>query len=131
MRIQQPLEMILLRQLSTYLAVPMWMMDAEGTLVYYNEPAEKLLGIRYDEAGPLDSDELVARFTITDLDGAELAQEEFPIIAALRTRVPFHKGLKFQAMDGVWHTVEVSAVPVEGQDQRLLGVFATFWEVNS
>jgi PAS domain S-box-containing protein len=131
MRIQQPLEMILLRQLSTYLAVPMWMMDAEGTLVYYNEPAEKLLGIRYDEAGPLTSDELVSKFAVTDLDGAELPQMEFPIVAALQTRAPSHRALRFQAMDGAWRTVEVSAIPVEGQDHRLVGVFATFWEVNT
>lgn len=131
MRIQQPLEMILLRQLSTYLAVPMWMMDAEGTLVFYNEPAERILGIRYDEAGPLTSDELLDRFTVTDLDGAELSPMDFPIVSALQTRTPSHSAVKFQAMDGIWRTVEVSAVPVEGQDQRLLGVFATFWEVNS
>ncbi len=33
-------------------------------------------------------------------------------------------------MDGVWRDVEISAMPIEGQGKRFLGIFATFWESN-
>ena len=53
MRAQQPVEMILLRQVASYLTIPIWMMDSDGNLVFYNEPAETLLGIQFDEVGPV------------------------------------------------------------------------------
>jgi hypothetical protein len=33
-------------------------------------------------------------------------------------------------MDGEWRAVEVTALPIEGQGGRFLGVLATFWEVE-
>jgi hypothetical protein len=33
-------------------------------------------------------------------------------------------------MDGIWRDVEVSAIPLEGQGGRFLGVFVTFWEIG-
>ena len=35
--------------------MPIFLVDPEGTLVYYNEPAERLLGYRYDETGEMPS----------------------------------------------------------------------------
>ena len=37
---QQEIEMILVRQLASYLAMPIFIVDPQGTLVFYNEPAE-------------------------------------------------------------------------------------------
>jgi hypothetical protein len=31
----------------------------------------------------------------------------------------------------VWRAVEVTAIPLEGQDGRFLGVLATFWEADA
>ena len=41
---QQPIEMILLRQLAEHLAIPMWVIDGAGDLVFFNEAAEPTLG---------------------------------------------------------------------------------------
>ncbi|MGB7861234.1 MAG: PAS domain-containing protein [Acidimicrobiia bacterium] len=130
MATQQPLEMILLRQLASYLAVPMWIMDSLGNLVYYNEPAERLLGVSFDNVGPIDADDLVDTFRITDLDGEALDQAELPIVKSLVERVPAHLTFRFCGMDGVWRKVAVSALPIEGQGDRFLGAFATFWEAG-
>ncbi len=35
---QQPIEMILLHQWASYMAIPIGVIDVEGNLVYYNEP---------------------------------------------------------------------------------------------
>jgi PAS domain-containing protein len=131
MRSQQPVEMILLRQVASYLAVPVWMMDEHGNLIYYNEPAEELLGIQFDDAGPVHADQVGERFKVSDFDGEPLADNEVPVVVALTKGVPDHRDLRFQGSNGVWRDVSVTALPVEGQGGRFLGVFATFWELRA
>jgi len=63
---QQPLGLILLRQLASYLTVPMWIMDHDGNLLYYNDAAEGLLGVRFDDAGAISAEDLASRFEVTD-----------------------------------------------------------------
>jgi PAS domain S-box-containing protein len=128
---QQPVEMILLRQLASYLTIPMWMMDEEGNLIYYNESAEGLLGVEFDDAGPIRAEQLTGMWHVTQLDGAPLPDPDFPVVTALMKRVPVHRAVRFQGMDGVWRAVEVTAIPIEGQGNRFLGVLATFWEGES
>jgi PAS domain S-box-containing protein len=128
---QQPIELILLRQLASYVAIPMWMMDEVGNLIYYNESAEGLLGVRFDDAGPIRAEQLVGAWQVTQLDGSPLADYDFPVVIALSKRQPAHRAVRFQGMDGVWRAVEVTALPIEGQGGRFHGVLATFWEVES
>ncbi len=130
MRNQQPVEMILLRQVASYLTIPVWMMDAGGNLVYYNEPAERLLGIQFDDAGPIEADQVSALFQTSDLDGQPLDDHHLPIVVALRKQMPHHKDIRFRGADGIWREVSVSALPVGGHGGRFVGVFATFWETQ-
>ena len=123
--------MILLRQVASYLAMPVWMMDDKGNLIYYNEPAEQLLGVRFDDVGPVHADEVGEMFRITDLEGEPIPDTDIPIVVALRKRVAHHRDVRFCGTDGVWHDVSVSAMPVEGQGGRFMGVFATFWEIRA
>ena len=46
---QQPIELILFRQMAHLLAVPVFLVDSHGDLVFLNEAAEHLLGIRFDD----------------------------------------------------------------------------------
>jgi hypothetical protein len=46
-----PIQIILTRQLAGYLSVPLFLVDPKGDLLFYNEPAEALLGRRFDETG--------------------------------------------------------------------------------
>jgi PAS domain S-box-containing protein len=128
---QQPLEMIILRQLASYLTIPMWMMDASGDLIFYNEPAEELLGVRFDDVGPIRAEQLVGMWQVTDLEGELLPEVDFPVVAALTRQVAGHRAVRFQGKDGAWRAVEVTAIPIEGQGKRFLGVLATFWEVEA
>ena len=130
MRSQQPVEMILLRQVASYLAIPVWMMDGDGNLIYYNEPAEQLLGIQFDNVGPVHADQVAEIFQITDFDGEPIPDTELPIVVALRKRSPHHRDMRFRGADQTWRDVSVSAIPVEGQG-GFVGVFATFWEIQA
>ena len=47
---QKDVEVILMRQLASYLAVPIFLVDPAGNLIFYNEPAERLLGRRFTAA---------------------------------------------------------------------------------
>ena len=127
---QQPIELILTRQWASYLAVPVWVMSESGDLLYYNEPAEAVVGRRYDEAGDMPGEELARIFKTTALDGSPIAAEALPLNIALRERRPAHTALRMQGLDGVWRDIEATAFPLEGQGGRHLGAVAFFWQVH-
>jgi PAS domain-containing protein len=127
---QQPLELILLRQLASYLAVPIWVADSEGNLIYYNESAEPVLGRRFDEAGEITLAELSGLFEIRDEAGEPLASENIPLGVALLQRHPAHGRLQMRGLDGAWRRIDVTAFPVEGQGGRMLGAAVLFWEIE-
>lgn len=126
---QQPIELILTRQWASYLAVPVWVMAENGHLVYYNEPAETVLGRRFEEAGEMPAEELATIFTTTAEDGSPLPSESLPVNIALLERRPAHLRHRFRALDGFWRLVDVAAFPIEGQGGRHLGAVVIFWEV--
>jgi len=128
MNSQQPLEMILCRQLAKHLASPVWILEATGELAFYNEPAEHLLGVKFEDIGELASVELTEMFEVTETDGEPLAESDFPIVKTLTKRIPANRAVRFRAKDGTWRVVEVLAMPIIGQGDRFVGVLATFWE---
>jgi PAS domain-containing protein len=125
---QKAVELILMRQLASYLAVPIFLVDPEGNLLYYNEPAERLLGRRYDETGEMPVAEWSTVFTPTAGDGSPLPAGEVPLAVALRTWRPAHRTIVIRGLDGVARRIAVTALPLEGQGGRRLGAVAIFWE---
>ena len=61
-----PIQIILTRQLAGYLSVPLFLVDPKGTLLFYNEPAEAILGRRFDETGAMSAEEWSSAFTPLD-----------------------------------------------------------------
>lgn len=127
---QKELELILFRQCASHLSIPIFIADAHGNLLFYNEPAELLLGRRFSEAGEMPLKQMSAIFQTTTEEGVPLLPEALPLGISLKERRPAHGRIRFRALDGVWKTIEVTAFPVEGQQGRHLGAVAIFWEVN-
>lgn len=127
---QQPIELILLRQWASYLDIPVWLVDTHGDLLFYNEPAEVIVGVRFDEVGRINASQLAEIFSTTRLDGSAMPAEEVPIVAAMRTGRPAHDELRFGAADGVWRRIRVTAFPVDAMGRRV-GVVAMFWETGT
>jgi len=127
---QKPIEVILMRQLASYLPIPIFLVDADGTLLFYNEPAEPLLGRRFDEAGEMNLDVWSTIFLPTDEHGAPLAPDDVPLVVALRERRPIHSTIGITGLDGVKNRIELTAFPLEGQGDRHLGAVAMFWPVK-
>ena len=125
---QQEIEVILARQLADYLALPTFLVDQEGNLLFYNEPAEKILGHRYEETGPMPELEWATVFQPTDEDGRPLPASQLPLIVALQEARPAHSGFWIRGLDGVRREIEVIAFPLIGQSDRRLGAVAIFWE---
>jgi PAS domain-containing protein len=125
---QKPVELILMRQLASYLAVPIFLVDPQGTLLYYNEPAERLLGRRYDETGEMPLAEWSTAFAPAEDDGTPLPADALPLSVAVQKRVASYRGMRIRGADGVERRIAVTAFPLEGQGARLLGAVAIFWE---
>jgi PAS domain-containing protein len=125
---QMPIELILMRQCASSLAMPVWLMGENGDLLYYNEPAEPILGCRFDEAGEMPGEVLAKMFQTTAEDGSPLDADDLPINTAIRKRRPAHRWMRIQGLDAVWRKIEVTAFPIEGQKGRHLGAVAIFWE---
>jgi PAS domain S-box-containing protein len=128
LRRQKSLVLILAREFASQLAMPMFIVDGDGNLVFYNEPAERILGQSYAEAGELSSEELVRAFPIENLAGEPLDVEERAVGIALLERRPTHATNRIRGLDGVWRTVSVTAVPLLTGSDELGGVVAIFWE---
>ena len=122
------LEVILMRQLADCLAMPIFIVDADGTLVFYNEPAEKLLGRRFEETGELSMAEWSTAFVPTDDRGKALPPETVPLVIAVRERRPIHMPLRIRGLDRVVRRIQVTAFPLTGRAERFLGAVAIFWE---
>lgn len=125
---QEPIELILLKQWASYVTVPIWIADADGNLIYYNEPAEWVLGRPFDDAGEIPAEEIADLFLTTDTHGRRVAGRELALATALAEKTPVHRVLRIQALDGSSRLIEVTAIPIMGQDGHLRGAMATFWE---
>ncbi len=125
---QQEIEVILARQLAGYLAFPIFIVDPEGTLLYYNEPAEAILGQKFDETGAMPAAQWTTVFTATGQTGAPLPADELPLMIAVTQRRPAQGRFWIQGLDGVAHEIDVAAFPLLGVAGRFLGAVALFWE---
>lgn len=123
-----PLELMLLKQVASYLATPIFVVDADGALDYYNEPAEVLLGRRYEETGRLSLEEWGRMWRPTDEDGQPLRPEDLPLAVATRERRPAQGSFSILGSDGVSRRLTVTAIPLDGRPHDRLGAVALFWE---
>ena len=126
---QIDIELILMRQLASCLATPVFLVDPKGNLVFYNEHAEPILGRRYEETGPMPIDVWSTMFHPIDEEDHELAPSELPLVVALKHHRPAHKEFWIRGLDGVKRQIEVTAFPLIGQSMNLVGAVAMFAEV--
>jgi PAS domain-containing protein len=123
-------ELILARQLAGYLAVPIVIIDPEGTVIFYNEPAERILGRRFDESGPIPPSLWTEAFEFADASGTPVPVEQMPLAAALRTRQLVHLTYWMRGLDGSRHHIAEAAIPLLGNARRFLGVLAYMFELD-
>jgi PAS domain-containing protein len=127
---QHPVEIILARGFMSNLITPAFLVDREGTLVFFNEAAGELLGVRFEEAGPMSAEEWGGRFEPTAPDGRPLPLTELPLAVALLEGRPAYSRLEIQQIGAGRRLIEVSAFPVVGHSGQS-GAMAIFWGEGS
>jgi PAS domain-containing protein len=109
---QKPIELILARNLMSSLSTPAFLVDDEGTLVFYNDAAGALLGRRFEEAGKMTPDEWGSAWGPLDSEGRAIPVEELPLTIALRNSRPAHARLQIRSLEGTRHSIEAAALPI-------------------
>ena len=121
--------MILVRQLASYLFVPVLVVDTTGTVIFYNEPAERILGVRFEETGRVDREEAERLVELSEDPTAGPERLELPVDTALQQRRPVHaRRWLLRRADRVRLQVELTAFPIIDHEERLLGAMVMFWE---
>ena len=124
------MEIILARQLAELLSFPIVLVGVDGSLLFYNEPAEAILGVRFEEAGELPYDEWTSMVLPVDDEGRPVDIADRPIPTALREHRPSHTRFAIERADGQKPTVEVTALPLINHADTLRGTIGVFWEVG-
>jgi PAS domain-containing protein len=127
---QQEIETILARQLASYLSTPLFLVGRDGSLLFYNEAAEGILGRRFAETGALSVDEWSHAWTPTDDAGSVVPAEQLPLVIALRERHPATRDFWITGHDGVRRHIDVQAFPLIGIAGGFVGAVALFWEME-
>ena len=123
------LVLILARGLASSIATPMVLVNTAGDVVYFNEPAEPLLGQTYAETGDLTREEWLKLFSPEEPDtGTEADLSALPIGVALNERRPAHRTVTITAGDGERRTLAVTAFPLFARTEELAGAVGIFWE---
>jgi PAS domain-containing protein len=125
----KPIQLILARQLASCVAAPILLMDADGTLVFFNEPAEAILNQRFDETGEITGDELIKLIEVADEDRKPIPPEKRPTRVARVERRPVSRTIWTRTPNHEWKHLQVSTVPLVGESGSLLGVMHIFWEI--
>ena len=110
--------------------MPIFVVDPAGDLLFYNEPAEKLLGSRFDETGMMPFEEWATLFKPTYEDGGTIPPEALPLAIAVQQRKPALGDMWILGLDGERRALTVTAFPLEGQWGDHLGAAAIFWEAQ-
>jgi PAS domain-containing protein len=127
---RRPIEVILVKQLASYLAIPMLLIGPEGHLLFFNESAEPLLGARFDELDAVPLEEWSNALQSADEDGSPIKQEDRPMVVALRKREPRHRRFFIRGFDGIVRKVEGIAFPLLGRRSGELGALGIFWGIE-
>lgn len=111
------------------LAVPVFVVDRDGTLLFYNKPAEHVLGRTFDETGSMPASTWARLFLPTDKNGVPLLPEDLPLMITLSEKRPAYGPLWISGIDNVRRAIAVASFPIMNQaSNKMMGAVAVFWE---
>ena len=124
----QALEIILSRQLSDCISVPTFITDPAGNLIFYNEPAEEILGKQFEDTGPMPMEEWSVVFNPETEDGVTLDPTELPLVKTLSERIPAQGDFWISSLNGSKYFLSVTSFPIIDRSDNFLGAVALFWK---
>ncbi|HSI81964.1 MAG TPA: hypothetical protein VK919_15090 [Solirubrobacterales bacterium] len=124
---QRPLELILARNLLTHLTTPGFLVDAEATMVFFNEAAGALLGRSFEDTGQMRAEQWASTFGPLDAEGRPVEIERLALTEALRAGRPAHGEFRIRVASGESASIEASAVPIIASAEGTSGAMILFW----
>lgn len=124
------IEIILSRQLAETLSTAIFIIDTEGSLIFYNESAEEILGKKFEETGMMPVEEWGTIFKPMDDKGNPLNPEDLPLVKTMNSRLPTHGSFWIESLKGDKYKITVTAYPLIGRGQRFVGAVAIFWTTS-
>src|SRR5207244_12829343 len=106
----------------------MFLIDAGGTRVFFNEAAELLIGRPFAELGEIPALEFGAVLELTERDGSPVRRRDTAAGIAFFPRRPAHRTLVALGYHGARRLVATTAYPLFGTAKEMHGVVAVFWE---
>ena len=124
----QPLEVILSRQLADSLSIPIFIVDIKGNLLFYNEPAEEILGMRFEETGFMPVEEWSNIFKPENEQGAPIPGGALPLVKTLTHQTPEHGEFWIWSMKKERVKISVTSYPIISRTHKFMGAVALFWK---
>jgi PAS domain-containing protein len=124
---EQPLELILARNLVSIISLAAFLFDVDGAIVYYNDAAEQVIGTRFEERGRMTGAELSAEMGVSDEHGRPVPFDELPLSTALRDGRPGYGRFFIRAEGGLLEIV-AGALPLVGPTGNN-GALVVVWPV--
>ena len=121
-----PIEIILHRQLADCLAIPVFIVDPEGNLLFYNEPAEDVLGMRYEDTGEMPVEQWSTAFQTKAENGDPMPPQDLPLVRTLQDHLPHHATFRIESMTGRSQKIDVTSLPIIGRTGLFEGAVAIF-----
>ena len=121
------IEIILNRQLADCLSIPVFITDTKGNLLFYNEPAEEILGKLYEDTGEMPVETWSTIFKAKEFDGSEIEPQDLPLVKTLTEQLPFHRTFLIESLLGKLEKISLTSYPIIGRTGKFLGAVAIFW----
>lgn len=125
---EQPLELILARNLVSLISLAAVLVNVEGAIVFFNDSAAEFFGGLFEETGPVPLAQWRAEVGPFDRAGRHLPAENLPVTRAFRDGRPGSGRFHIRGGSGLVH-VEVVALPLVGS-AGLHGALVVFWPLG-
>jgi PAS domain-containing protein len=122
---EQPLELILARNLISIISIAALLVDSDGRIVFFNEAAAEIIGAPFEEIGVLEQEQWSARYGPFGTDGKPLTPDELPVTTAVRESRPAYGHFFVRAESGMLE-IETGALPLSGP-AGYHGAIIVFW----
>lgn len=128
---QKSVVLILARELASNIATPMLLLDQNGTLVYFNEPAEAIFGTRFDAVGEVRADVWDERWPVTDAEGRPMSLMNSPLANVILNQTPGHQSIRVLGLDGEERAVDATVFPLFDSGHQFVGAVGVFWQTSN
>lgn len=127
---QRNLVLILARAFAAQIATAVFLLDEDGTIIYYNEAAERLTGRPFIEGAGMSAAEWMSASEPRDDVGELIAMENLPLGITMLKREPAHGLLTITSRDGMPLRIENATFPLFAHTEDYVGTFAIVWPLE-